>query len=179
MKKLLVLLLSLLVFSFSFSWEKIKQDDEFGDPTKFYMIGQAFDNSYGMLLIGRGEDSNMIAGFSFIGADFPDKEVTMKLKGKDGVNKVDGFMSGNVIIFREPDSFTIIRALRDSNIVKFNINGANFGVSGAGFTKLYKEAYWKDFEVDKASRKPAKGEKTWSLVEGIGEIEAEDDIWHY
>lgn len=179
MKRLLILLFSLLVFSFSFSWEKIRQSDEFGDPTSFYMIGQTTDNSFGILLIGRSEELGMTAAFRFIGADFPSKEVSMKLKSKNGIDEVDGFMSGNTVLFRGLDSFTIIRALRDSNIVKFNINGANFGVSGTGFTKLYKEAYWKDFDFDKPSRKPAKGEKTWSLVEGVGEIEAEDDIWHY
>ncbi len=179
MKKLLILLFSLLIFNFSFSWEKIRQLDEFGDPTSFYLIGQTTDNSYGILLIGRKEDSEMIAAFRFIEANFPSKKISMKLKSKNGIDEVNGIMNENTILFRGSDSFTIIRALRDSNIVKFNINGTNFGVSGSGFTKLYKEAYSKDFDFDKPSKKPAKGQKTQSLVEGVGEIDADDDIWYY
>lgn len=180
MKKILILLLSLLIFNFSFSWEKIRQLAKDGDLTPFYMLAQVTDNNFSnMLIIGRNEEGDMIAVFMFGGADFPPKEISVKLEAKNGINEVNGFMNKNAVLFHGKESFVIIRALRDSDVVKFNIDGVSFGISGIGFTKLYKEAYWKDFELDRPSRKPEKGEKTLSLAEGVGEIEAEDDIWHY
>lgn len=41
-KKILIFLLGLLIFSFSFSWEKIPKKDEFGDKVDEYIYVQEF-----------------------------------------------------------------------------------------------------------------------------------------
>lgn len=177
MKRLLILLFSLLVFSFSFSWEKIRQSDEFGDPTNAYMLGQKTNEGYGMMLVGGNENKDKICMFVFPNDNFPEKNITLKIKSKKGIETISGKSSGKYLFFDGMDAGNMLKALRDSNVVKFSFNGNSFSVSGAGFTKMYKEAYWKDFDLEKASQKPPKGEKAFSLIEGEGDIEAEDAIW--
>lgn len=177
MKKIFILIFSLLIFSFSFSWEKVQQDDEFGDSMSLYMLSQPIKEGFGNLMIGKGQNGERACLFILPNDNLGFEKSKLKMKSKHGVDTLDIQTSGNMMMIYEYDARTLLLALRDSNIVKFNFNGASFSVSAAGFTKAYKNAYWQDFDSSKPVNKPKKGEKVWSLVEGEGYLEAEDAIW--
>lgn len=166
MKRLLILLLSLLVFSFSFSWEKIRQSDEFGDPTKDYALGEVIKEGYGTMMVGKNNEGAKVAGFIFSNDYFSEKKAVIKMKSVHGTMTVSGeIVNGKYMFFYGQEARKIILSLRDSSIVKFNFKGIPFSVSGVGFTKMYKEAYWQDFNLEKPIKKPPVGK--------------EDDFWYY
>lgn len=176
MKKL-ILILMILIFNLSFSWEKIKQDDEFGDPTSIYMLTQQIEEGFGQMGIGKGPDGEKICILFLPNDKLPIEKVTVKMKDKKGVSTLSAATNDKYVFFYEDSARKIFIALRDNNIVKFNLKGVPFSVSGVGFSKLYKNAYWQDFDSSKPIKMPPKGEKSYSLYEGENEIEAQDDIW--
>lgn len=177
MKKM-ILILMILVSSLSFSWEKIQQDDEFGDPTSIYMLAQRIEEGFGQMLVGKGPNGEKICMFFLPNDYFPLEEVTVKMKAKNGVSTLSAKISDKYVFFYEDSARRILIALRDSDIVKFNLKGVPLSVSGAGFTKMYKNAYWQEFDSSKPINMPSKGEKAYSLYEGENDIEAQDDIWY-
>ncbi|MFV0577759.1 MAG: hypothetical protein ACK5NU_03730 [Fusobacterium ulcerans] len=141
------------------------------------MLGEKIKEGNGIVMVGRDTEENDICMFIFPNKNFIGEEVVIKMKSKNYTTEVEGFAIDKNLLFKNSEAKAIYRAFRDSSIVKFNFKGTPFSVSGIGFTKLYKEAYWKDFDLEKPSYKPPKGEKVYSLVEGEGYLEAEDAIW--
>lgn len=176
--KRLILALMILISTLSFSWEKIQQNDEFGDPTSIYMLSQPINEGYGNMLVGKGPNGEKICMFILPNDNFPLEEITIKMKSKNGITDLSAKTTGIYVAFYEDSARRIFIALRDSNIVKFNLMGVPLSVSGAGFTKMYKNAYWQDFDSSKPIDMPPKGEKSFSLYEGEGDIEAQDNIWY-
>lgn len=177
MKKILILIFFLSLFNFSFSWEKIAQQDEFGDLTNNYILYEGINNGELGIMV---QERNVILVFSKrIRINFSDVNIPIKIKSERGIDTVTGVGSGKMIFFFGEDVNTILTALRDYNLLKFSLNHGDyvFEVSGVGFTKLYKEACWQNFTFGNPINKPPKGELIW--CEKVGYVEAEDLIWYW
>lgn len=175
-----VILFFLLIFSFSFSWEKIIQKDDFGDNTNIYMLKENFININAWILIGKNEN-DIICGFEIKNADFEEEDVKIKVKsrhkGKDFIQVLEAKSFGDYVVFYPDSRRRLLIAFRDSDVVKFNLNGKPFSISAKGFTHAYKNAYWQDFDNSKEIKMPPKGNKVWSIYEGEGNIEEQDAIF--
>lgn len=177
MKKL-VLTLMVLISSLSFCWQKVQQDDEFGDPTSIYMLSQRIEEGFGEMVVGKGPNEEKICMFFLPNDNLSSEEIKIKMKSEKGVDTLSATATDKYVFFHEDSARKVLIALRDSNIVKFNLMGVPLSVSGVGFTKIYKNAYWQNFDSSKPIDMPPKGQKAYSLYEGADEIEAQDDIWN-
>ena len=177
MKKL-VFALIFLISTLSFSWEKIQQEDDFGDFTGIYMLAQPINEGYGYILVGKETNGRKICMLALPSENFVTEDITIKMKSKNGITNLMAATKGVYVRFSDDSARQVLLALRDSNVVKFNLKGVPFSVSGTGFTKMYKNAYWQDFNSNNPVKMPPKGQKAYSLYEGADEIEAQDDIWN-
>lgn len=145
MKKIFILLLGLLIFSLSFSWEKIPKKDEFGDKTNEYIYVQRFKE--GNIVIYWDKDTiskNCVITYKkdyLFKGKYKMKFKTKTVFGDEVVKEIDVSVDKGKIYATEVNAISIINAFKDSDIVKFSIEDKNFRINQDNFNDVYNDRF--------------------------------------
>lgn len=145
MKKLLILLLSLLIFNFSFSWVKIPKKDEFGDKTSEYIYVQKFKEGkiviyWDKKTLSKNCEITYNKDYLFKG-NYKMKFKSKTVFGDETIKEIDVYVDKGKIYATETNAISIINAFKDSDIVKFSIEDKNFRINQENFNDIYDDNF--------------------------------------
>lgn len=145
MKKILVFLFSLLIFSYSFSWVKVPKKDEFGDKTQEYIYGQKFKDGK-IVIYWDNITFSKSCSITLNNHYFSKGNYKMKFKikdalGEDIIKEIDVYVDKGKIYATGMDSFKIINAFKDNDVVKFSFEGKNFRINQGNFNEIYDDNF--------------------------------------
>lgn len=143
MKKILILLLSLLIFSYSFSWVKEYKKDEFGDATNEYQFVQDFKGGQ-MIIYYDVPTVSKNCKFILYKKSYKNGDYKLKFKstsyfGDEKTTEVNAVVKEREIYVVDFEAFKVIDAFKISDIVKFSFEREGFQIHQENFNAIFND----------------------------------------